>query len=195
MIAGLRGLVEEIGSDWLLVNVGGVVYQVYATSSTLSNIPPIGLPVNLHTHLQVREDGLTLFGFLSRDELRMFQLLLTVSGVGPRSALALLSAVPVDDLAIAIASEDTARLSAVTGIGKRIAARIVLEMKGKVGQVDVGTLSASVSGTATQLLAALTSLGYSNAEATSALRSLPNLASLELEDALREALRVLSSQK
>lgn len=195
MIAGLRGLVEEVGSDWLLVNVGGVVYQVYASSSTLSNLPPVGLSVYLHTHLQVREDGLTLFGFVSRDELRLFQLLLTVSGVGPRSALALLSAIPVDNLVVAIASEDTARLSSVTGIGKRTAARIALELKSKVGQVEAGALASSASGVATQLLAALTSLGYSNTEAASAVRSLPNLSSLSLEDALRETLRALSSER
>lgn len=195
MIAGLRGLVEDVGSDWLMVNVGGVVYHVFATSSTLSNLPPVGLPVNLHTHLQVREDGLTLFGFANREELRLFQLLITVSGVGPRSALALLSAIPVDDLVIAIASEDTTRLSSVAGIGKRTAARIALELKNKVGQVEAGAMAASSTGMATQLLAALTSLGYSNAEAASAVRSLPNLSALGLEDALREALRLLSSKK
>ncbi len=194
MIAGLRGLVEEAGADSLLVNVGGVIYQVFSSSSTLSNAPPAGLPVNLHTHLQVRDDGLTLFGFASREELRVFQLLLTVSGVGPRSALALLSAIPADDLVIAIASEDTARLSSVTGIGKRLAARIALELKSKVGQVVAGALPAS-TGTATQLLAALTSLGYSNAEAASVLRSLPNLSGMPLEEALREALRAIASER
>ena len=195
MIVGIRGILEEVGSDWLLVNVGGIVYQVYASSSTLSNLPPVGIPVNLHTHLQVREDGLTLFGFATRDELRLFLLLLSVSGVGPRSALALLSAIPVNDLIIAIASEDTARLSSVTGIGKRTAARIALELKGKVGQVEAGALAASSSGLASQLLAALTSLGYSNAEAASAVRSIQNLSSLTLEDALREALRAISFEK
>jgi len=194
VIAGLRGLVEEAGADSLLVNVGGVIYQVFSSSSTLSNAPPAGLPVNLHTHLQVRDDGLTLFGFASREELRVFQLLLTVSGVGPRSALALLSAIPADDLVIAIASEDTARLSSVTGIGKRLAARIALELKSKVGQVVAGALPAS-TGTATQLLAALTSLGYSNAEAASVLRSLPNLSGMPLEEALREALRAIASER
>jgi len=193
LIAGLRGLVEEVGADWLMVNVGGVVYQVYATSSTLSSLPPVGLSVSLHTHLQVREDGLTLFGFASREELRMFQLLLSVSGVGPRSALALLSAIPVDQLAAAIASEDTVRLSTVTGIGKRTAARIALELKGKVGQVEAGLLPSAASGTAAELLAALTALGYSNSEAASAVRLLPNLSDLELEDALRETLRIISA--
>ncbi|MGI5836489.1 MAG: Holliday junction branch migration protein RuvA [Chloroflexota bacterium] len=195
MIAGLSGLVEGVGPDWLLVNVGGIVYQVYTSSSTLSNLPPTGRHINLHTHLLVREDALTLFGFVNRDELRLFQLLLSVSGVGPRSALSLLSAIPVDDLVVAIASEDTARLSSVTGIGKRTAARIALELKGKVGQAEAGASAASNSGVAMQLLAALTSLGYSNAEAAAAVRSIQNLSSLTLEDALREALRNMASEK
>lgn len=193
MIAGLRGVVEEVGADCLLVNVGGVIYQVFTASSTFSAVAGPGVSVSLHTHLQMREDGVTLYGFASKAELRMFQLLLTVTGVGPRSALALLSAMEVEELAGAIGSEDTARLSTVTGIGKRTAARIALELKGKVGQVEPGGVVPVASGTATQLLAALAALGYSNSEATTAVRSLPSLSTMELEDALREALRVLSS--
>ncbi len=195
MIAGLRGLVEEVGPDYLLVNVGGVVYQVFCSSSSLSSAASPGSSVSLHTHLQMREDGVALYGFALKGELRMFQMLLTVSGVGPRSALALLSSMPVDELATAIATEDTARLSTVTGIGKRTAARIALELKGKVGQVEPAGATSTSSGTATQLLAALTALGYTGAEAASAVRSIPNLTTMELEDGLREALRVLSSAK
>lgn len=195
MIAGLRGVVEESASDHLLVNVGGVIYQVFASSATLSAASTPGAPVSLHTHLQLREDGATLYGFSSRPELRMFQLLLTVSSVGPRSALALLSAMSIDDLVTAIASEDIARLSSVTGIGKRTAARIALELKGKVGQLEAGGVPIVGSGSTGQLLAALTALGYSNSEAATAVRSIPNLATLDLEEGLREALRVLSSDR
>ncbi len=193
MIAGLQGLLEEVGADHLLVNVGGVVFQVFSSSSTLSSMPEPGGAVKLHTHLQMREDGITLFGFAGKGELRMFQMLLTVSSVGPRSALALLSAMPVDELTAAIATEDTARLSTVTGIGKKTAARIALDLKGKVGQVEAGPGGASATGIASQLLAALLALGYSNAEAGPAVRSIPNLSSMDLEDGLREALRSLSS--
>ncbi len=194
MIAGLHGTVEEVGVDFLLVNVGGVVYQTYASSATLSSVTGRGVAVHLHTHLQVREDGITLFGFASREELRMFQLLVTVSGVGPKIALALLSAMSVEDLVSAIASEDTARLSTVTGVGKRTAARIALELKSKVGQAQVAALAAS-PGSSAQLLEALTGLGYSSAEAAAAVRAIPNLQGMELEDALREALRWLSSAR
>lgn len=194
MIAGLRGTVDDVGPDWLTVNVGGVVYRVFAASSTLSALPAPGAPVGLHTHLQMREDGLTLYGFAGKAELRTFQLLLSVNGVGPRSALALLSAMPVDSLALAIAAEDVARLSSVPGIGKRTAARIALELKGKLGQLETGSPTSPTSATAAQLVAALTSLGYTGAEAASAVRSVPNLAVLDLEEALREALRVISSR-
>lgn len=193
MIAGLRGVVEEVGADNLLVNVGGVIYRVFTSSATLLSATTPGSPINLHTHFQLREDVATLYGFSSRAELQMFQLLLTVGSVGPRSALALLSAMSVDELATAIASEDIARLSSVTGIGKRTAARIALELKGKVGQMEAGGGPMLGSGNSGQLVAALTALGYSNSEAASAVRSIPNLAALELEEALREALRALSS--
>lgn len=195
MIAGLRGIVDEIGPDFVLVNVGGVVFQVFASSSTLAEVTDPGLAISLHTHMQMREDAVTLYGFATRAERQVFQLLIGVTGVGPRIALALLSAIPADQLLAVIASEDTARLSSVTGVGKRIAGRIVLELKGKVGQIGAGVLAPAASAKTSQLLAALTTLGYSSAEAVEAVRSIPNLGAMELEDGLREALRVLSAQK
>ncbi|HEX9015798.1 MAG TPA: Holliday junction branch migration protein RuvA [Chloroflexota bacterium] len=195
MIAGLKGTVEEIGADYLHVNVGGVVFRAFCPSSTLGTVEAEDSQVNLYTHLQVRDDGMTLFGFATRPELQLFQLLIAVSGVGPRIALALLSAISPDELLLAIAAEDTGRLSSVSGIGKRIAGRIVLELKGKVGQVGAGAPAPAASATASQLLAALTSLGYSSAEAADAVRTLPNLGSMELEDGLREALRALAARR
>lgn len=195
MIAGLRGQVEEVGSDWLLVNVGGVVYRVFAATSTLASVSGPGAAVSLHTHMQVRDDAITLYGFARKPELRMFQMLLAVSGVGPRSALAMLSAIPLDDLAAAIASEDLARLSSVPGVGKRTAARIALELKGKVGVDVAGAAPVPASRVAPQLLAALMSLGYSNAEATTAIQSVADLEALDLEEALRSALRALAGDR
>ncbi len=160
MIAGLKGTVEETGADYVLVNVGGVVFRTFAPSSTLGAIDGHGSQVSLFTHLQVRDDGMTLFGFATRSELQLFQLLIAVSGVGPKIALALLSAISPDELLLSIAAEDTGRLSSVSGIGKRIAGRIVLELKGKVGQVGGGVSTPAASATASQLLAALTSLGH-----------------------------------
>ncbi len=194
MIAGLRGEVEEIGADYILVNVGGVVFQAFCPSSSAS-AARVGEQIRLHTHLQVREDDLTIFGFATRAELQMFQMLIGVSGVGPRIALALLSAIPSEELLLVIASEDVARLSSVPGVGKRIAGRIALELKGKVGQVGIGVAAATTSATTSQLLAVLTSLGYSSSEAAEAVRAVPNLGSMDLEDGLREALRVLAAQR
>lgn len=195
MIAGLRGVVDEAGPDFVLVNVGGVVFRVFAPSSTLAGVTGPGSAISLQTHMQMREDGVTLYGFATRAELQVFQLLIGVTGVGPRIALALLSAIPAEQLLAVIASEDTARLSSVTGVGKRIAGRIVLELKGKVGQIGAGILAPAASATTSQLLAALTTLGYSSGEAAEAVRSIPNLGAMELEDGLREALRALSAQK
>ncbi len=195
MIAGLRGFVEEVGPDYLHVNVGGVVFQAYCPGSTLASTGGPGTEVRIHTYLQVREDGMTLFGFASRSELQIFQLLIGVGGVGPRIALALLSAMTTDELMLAIASEDAGRHSSVSGIGKRIAGRIILELKGKVGLVGAGISSPGNSATASHLLEALTSLGYSSAEAAEAVRSIPNLGTMDLEGGLREALRALAAQR
>jgi Holliday junction DNA helicase RuvA len=172
-----------------------VVYRAFCPASTLSGSAGAGSQVSLLTHLQVREDGWTLYGFATRAELQLFQLLIGVSGVGPRIALALLSAMPGEDLLMAIASEDTVRLSSVAGVGKRIAGRIVLELKGKVGQIGAAVASPATSASASQLLIALTSLGYGTAEAAEAVRSVPNLGTMDLEEGLREALRALSSQR
>ena len=195
MIAGLRGVVEQIESDALLVNVGGVVFRVFTASSTLSGLSGSGGPVRLHTHLHVKDDAMLLYGFGTRQELRMFQLLVSVTGVGPRSALALLSSMSIDELVLAIASEETGRLSAAPGVGKRIAGRISLELKSKVGQIEgVEALSGNTASVG-ELMAALTALGYSGPEAGAAIRSVPNLSSMNLEDGLREALRVLSARQ
>jgi holliday junction DNA helicase RuvA len=195
LIAGVRGVVEEMEADAVLIDVGGVVLRVFTPSSTSSGIPGPGSPVRLHTHFQVKEDGVSLFGFSSKQELRMFQLLLTVSGVGPRIALALLSSMSVDELVLAIVSEETARLSSVPGVGKRIAGRIALELKPKVGQVEISQAAPGDATSASELLAALTALGYSSSEAGTAIRALPALSGMKLEDGLREALKVLSGRR
>lgn len=195
MIAALRGLVHEVEPDAMLVDVGGVVLRVYAPSSTLVSVSGAGDSVTLHTHLQVKEDAMALFGFASRQELRLFQLLLSVTGVGPRIALALLSGMTVDDLVMAIASGETVRLSSIPGVGKRIAGRIALELKGKVGQAELITSVAGDSASASELLETLTALGYSAVEAGSAIRGIPNLGSMKLEEGLREALKLLSGAR
>jgi len=132
MIAGLHGTLESLGSDWAIINVGGISFQVYMPTSTLSLLGAIGEEVKLHTHLHLREDNATLYGFATADELRFFQTLLGVSGLGPKLALAMLSAMSVDKLTMAIATGSVDLLTIIPGIGKKVADRLVLELKDKI---------------------------------------------------------------
>jgi len=132
MIAGLNGILESLGSDCAIINVGGISFQVFMPTSTLSTMGAIGKKVKLHTHLQMREDGATLYGFASADELRLFQILMTVTGIGPKLALGMLSAMSVEQLTMAIATGSTDLLTTIPGIGKKTANRIILELKDKI---------------------------------------------------------------
>lgn len=187
-IAHLRGTVAERGPDWLIVEVGGLGLRVYVPSSTLAAVGAPGDRVALHTHLQVREDGLALYGFASADDLRLFELLIGVSGVGPRLALALLSALPSDQLAAAIAQGDAPRLTSVPGVGRRTAERLVLELRDKL-QEYAALAAAPVAGRDADVVAALMGLGYSRAEAEAAAAGLPADPSLATEERIRLALQ------
>ncbi|TET16787.1 MAG: Holliday junction branch migration protein RuvA, partial [Dehalococcoidia bacterium] len=173
MIAGLRGTLESLGSDWAIINVGGIGFQVYMPTSTLSSLGKIGEEVNLHTHLHLREDNATLYGFASADELRLFQTLLGVSGLGPKLALAMLSAMSLDKLTMAIATGSVDLLTVVPGIGKKVADRLILELKDKIGAGWITTAGVQLAEENADVLAALTSLGYSVTEATRAVATLP----------------------
>jgi holliday junction DNA helicase RuvA len=189
MIAGVKGTIESIGSNWVIVDVGGVSYQVFLPSSTLSTLGIIGQPVKLHTHLHVREDNLTLFGFGSARELVLFQTLLTVSGIGPKLGLAMLSAMDAEQLALVIASGDADMLTAIPGVGKKTASRIVLELKDKISTEWMITQDLEAVQGNSEVLAALTSLGYSVSEATRAVAALPPDSKLDLEEKVKLALK------
>jgi Holliday junction DNA helicase RuvA len=194
MIAGLHGKLELIGGDWAIINVGGIGFQVYMPTSTLSSLGKIGDEVNLHTHLHLREDNATIYGFGSTDELRLFQTLLGVSGLGPKLALAMLSAMSVDKLTMAIATGSVDMLTIIPGIGKKVADRIVLELKDKIAAGWVTTPAAQVAEANTDVLAALTSLGYSVAEATRAVATLPPSSDLSLEERIKLALQYFGTK-
>ena len=132
LISSVRGSLEGIGPDWVDVLIGGVTFRVNVPASTIDHLGQIGEPVRLHTSLQVREDNLTLYGFLTSDMRRAFVTLLGISGVGPRLALAIMSRFTPDSLALAVSVADTDAFSAVSGVGKKTASRIVLELKGKL---------------------------------------------------------------
>jgi holliday junction DNA helicase RuvA len=195
MIAGIKGFISAIGNGLLVVDVGGVSFQVFVPASTLSQVGVVGQMVKLNTHLHVREDNLTLFGFGSSRELTLFETLITVKGIGPKLGLALLSAMDAEQLASAIASGDSAMLTAVPGIGKKTADRIILELKEKIGSSWLSQDLANVQGNS-EVLAAMASLGYSVAEASRAVASLPvSAASMDLETKVKLALQYFGEHK
>jgi len=188
MIASLHGRLETLGSEWAIINVGGVGFQVYMPTSTLSTLGKVGEEVKLHTHFHLREDNATLYGFATSDELGLFQTLIGVSGLGPKLALAMLSALSVEQLAMAIATGSTDMLTIVPGVGKKMASRLVLELKEKIGAAWIAAPAAQLAQENTDVLAALTTLGYSVAEATRAVATLPPDQDLSLEEKIKLAL-------
>jgi Holliday junction DNA helicase RuvA len=194
MIACLHGKLELLGSDWATINVGGIGFQVYMPTSALSTLGNIGEEVKLHTHLHLKEDNATLYGFASIDELRLFQTLISVSGSGPRLALAMLSAMGVDKLAMAIATGSVELLTEVPGIGKKMANRLILELKDKIGAGWVTTPAAQLAQENTDVLSALISLGYSVSEASRAVASLPPASELSLEEKIKLALQYFTAK-
>lgn len=193
MIASLRGTLQAAGTDYAIVETGGVGFHVWAPRTVLQRLGNIGDPVMLHTYLHVREDALVLYGFTSVEERRFFETLIGVTGVGPRMALGLLSAAPIDQIHLAIATENMALLAQVPGIGKKTAARLILELKGKLDLKEMTpagtTVAPATASVNAELQEILTSLGYSALEAQSAVSSLPADAPADLEERLRLALR------
>lgn len=187
MIANLKGRIEAIGKEYLIVSVGGIGFKVYVPTSFLETSEAIGRQVELFTHLHVRENELTLYGCNSDDELALFELLLRVSGVGPRVALAMLSTMPPDSLRLAIAQGNAEVLATVPGIGPKMAKKIVFHLKDRI-EVELGPEAVPfLSEADADVIAALTSLGYSVAEAQAALQSLPD-EEMEIEERVRLAL-------
>lgn len=191
MIGTLRGRLEATGDNYVVIDVGGVGYRVHVPTTVLDNLGEPGSSVSLYTHLHVRENELSLYGCATSDELALFEQLLTVSGIGPRAALALLSALSPDTLRLAIARGEVEVLTQVPGIGKRTAERIILDLKGKI---DLAGLEPEALPALTpidhEVIAALTTLGYSAAEAKAALRHVP--AEVEtLEERITAALRAM----
>ena len=166
LVSSVAGTLESTGADWVEVGLGGVTLRVHVPDTAVGNVGRVGEPVRLFTSLQVRDDSLTLFGFSSDDERQTFETLLNISGIGPRLALAMLGRFSPQALAQTVESGDTKALSSVPGIGRRTASRIVLELKGKL-DLDFATGGAAAPGS--DLVDALTALGYSDAEAREAL--------------------------
>lgn len=192
MIAFLTGRVTHKGVGHCLLDVNGVGYRLNMSTGSLAALPSEGVSVTVHTFLYVREEELSLFGFESEPEKNAFELLLTVSGVGPKVALATLSALTADTLAAAVTSEDVALISSVPGIGKKTAQRIILDLTDKFGAPALGASAARASGPAAVLAEttdALLGMGFSAAEAAAALKGYDG--SGDAQDVLRYALKRL----
>ncbi len=189
MIASVEGIVGAVTADSLVIEVGGIGYRVYAAPAVLASAQPGGR-LKLHTYHLVREDQQALYGFRSAEELGFFNLLLTVNGVGPKVALAIVGSRPTPDLQLAIMIQDQAVLVSIAGIGKKLAERIIFELKEKVAAAGVAVSGSSVVGAAAsegEIVAALQALGYSLAEARDASRAA--LADVGVDSSLEERVK------
>jgi Holliday junction DNA helicase RuvA len=195
MIVALEGMLESKGVDFAVVKVGSMSLEVRVPTSTLNRLGVVGDKVYLYTHLYFREDNIAIYGFASAEEMGLFKHLIAVSGIGPKAALGLLSVLNPDQLASAIIGGNLDLISQVPGIGKKTAGRIVLELKGKLEKGWVEAVAPTLVQEDADVVAALTSLGYSLREATQAVSSLPASENLDLEEKVRLALQQLAKRR
>ena len=200
MIAFVRGIATDMTENSVIVETGGIGYEIYMTGEGLSQLH-MGEEVKIHTYFQVREDAMQLYGFLKKDDLQMFKLLLGVNGVGPKAAMGVLSGITADELRFAVLSDDVKTLSKAPGIGKKTAQKLILELKDKINLTDVlerskGSSIENASGSElnakNEAVEALVSLGYSNSEAVRAVRQIDDADKKDSETILKEALKKLA---
>ena len=188
VIGFLEGKIEQITDKYTIVNVNGIGYKIFISLNTFKNLPEKGEKVKLYTSLYVREDIMALYGFLTKEELEFFELLISISGIGPKGALGVLSVAPIKSLKRAIASGETEILTKVSGIGKKIAGKIILELRGKVE--DISEEDGKRVGSDSEVIDALMSLGYKLNEAREALKKIPEDIK-EVGQKIKEALKIL----
>ena len=196
MIAQLNGQLAHKLPGEIVVDVGGVGYQVFIPLSVFYRLPEVGIPVTLQIHTHVREDALQLFGFHDHAEKQVFLMLTGVSGIGPKLALTILSGIPVDDLARALRESDQVRLVAIPGVGKKLAERMIVELKDKFAALGAFAIESPKPQAGSQLMqdavSALVNLGYKKPEAEKHVREALSSGKQSLEDVLKEALRRIS---
>jgi Holliday junction DNA helicase RuvA len=193
VIASLKGKLQVLGGEWAIIDVNGIGFKVYMPTSTLSTIGAKGEEVELHTHLYLREDNATLYGFAAPEELGLFQTLISVSRLGPKLALAMLSAMSAEKLAMTIATGNADLLAEIPGVGKKTAQRIILELKEKIG-AGWAAPPPELAEENADVLAALTALGYSVREAAPAIAAIPPDPALTLEEKIKLALGYFASK-
>ena len=200
MIAFIQGELCEVGQDTIIVACQGIGYEIQVPVSVAQSLPDPGNRVKIYTYTYVREDALGLFGFLTRDDLTVFKLLITVNGVGPKAALAILSCMTADELRFAILAEDAKAISKAPGLGPKTAKRMIIELKDKLDLESMidnhGDSSTYVAGNAEaaasvrdEVIMALTALGYSNTEAVRAVRAVSGADEMDSETLLKQALK------
>ncbi len=196
MITSIHGILEAYRPDQAIIRVGGFGIRVFAPALTLKQLNEPGMEVTLYTHFHVREDGMALYGFAAEEERDAFEQLIAINGVGPRVALALLSVMDARSLFKAIADEDQQRLALAPGVGKKLAARLVLELKGKLPATALvgATGSPAAAKISAEVMEALIGLGFSTSEAQAALAKLPQDQGMTLEQQITQALRSFSRE-
>ncbi len=202
MISYLKGVLAAFEEDKVIIDVGGVGYGVYMSGQAMGMLPQVGKEVKIHTYLNVKEDAMQLYGFLTRDDLAVFKLLIGVNGIGPKGGLGVLSALSPDDLRFAVLSNDVKAICAAPGIGKKTAEKLILELRDKLKLEDALEHIASgaeISGETayhsevqSEAVQALVALGYGSTEALKAVKQIELEDSMEVEDVLKLALKYMS---
>ena len=199
MIYNVRGTLTYTDINYAVVECGGVGFKCFVSMTTLKELPPLGKDANLYTYLAAREDAMDLFGFATQQELDAFKLLITVSGVGPKAAMAVLSVLPPDRLSIAVSSGDVKSIQSAQGVGKKTAERIVLELKDKMlgiapsNAAAVQSIQAVASNSdAQEAVEVLVSLGFNQSDAATVVGAMDK--GLSVDDMIRKGLKQLSSQ-
>ena len=194
MITHLKGSILFSGTNFTVLEVGGVGYKVFVSQETLQELQKnTSGSVSIWTHQAVRENSLDLYGFLEQEELEFFELLITISGIGPKSALGILSVAPIENLHSAISSGDTSHLTKVSGIGKKIAEKIVIELRDKLGALEPTEESVEIMKSDIDVLEALQALGYSQKEASEALKKIDGDVK-NTNEKIKEALKILGQK-
>lgn len=197
MFAYIKGSLEQKSNNYVVIDVGGIGYKIFMATKAIETLGEIGKVVKVHTHYYVREDNISLYGFNTNEELRMFELLLQVSGIGAKSAIAMLSEISPSCFALAVISDDISQLVKIPGIGKKTAARIVLELKDKLKTEEAITKTEEVKLSITneeetsEAIAALQVLGYTKREIEKALENV-DTKNLQLEEIIKQGLKNLA---
>ena len=198
MISYLRGTIAAFEDDKVIIDVGGVGYGVYMSGQAMGKLPAVGREVKIHTYLNVKEDAMQLYGFLTRDDLMVFKLLIGVNGIGPKGGLGILAALSPDDLRFAVLAGDVKAICAAPGIGKKTAEKLIIELKDKLdldemlhpsGQAETaGSADTAVNSVQSEAVQALVALGYGSTESLKAVKKV-NLENTTVEEVLKEALK------